>query len=359
MDALDSVAAETLRSGRADWLGPALLKQLSAHPLDCLDTEYPHHAQSMDDPDDVDRPSERNPVFYGCYDWHSAVHSHWCLVRQRRLFPDHPEADAIVATIDDRLTPENVAQEVAYFQANETFERPYGWGWYLRLVGELALWADPRAAEWRATLEPLTDRIEQLVRTAFLTQDRPFRVGTHQNSAFGLACVLDYARVVDAADLEAETARTARSFFGDDEDYPVAYEPLGWDFLSPGLTEADLMRRVLAPEAFREWVDGFLPDLTEPPADAILEPLELERDPEDGLALHFVGLHLSKAAALAGLAETLSDHRYHDPLRDSATRHARAGLDLAFTDDYAGAHWLSSFVLYLLTRNEDGIAPAQ
>jgi hypothetical protein len=27
------------------------------------------------------------------------------------------------------------------------------------------------------------------------------------------------------------------------------------------------------------------------------------------------------------------------------------------TDDYAGSHWLSSFALYLLTRNEAGIAP--
>ena len=33
---------------------------------------------------------------------------------------------------------------------------------------------------------------------------------------------------------------------------------------------------------------------------------------------------------------------------------AIAGLDDAFTHDYAGAHWLSSFVLYALTRNVDG-----
>jgi len=35
-----------------------------------------------------------------------------------------------------------------------------------------------------------------------------------------------------------------------------------------------------------------------------------------------------------------------------------AGFDRAFTDDHAGAHWLSSFVQYLLTRNERGIAPS-
>ena len=34
MNALDSVAAETLRSGRADWFEPALLEEPAAHPLD-------------------------------------------------------------------------------------------------------------------------------------------------------------------------------------------------------------------------------------------------------------------------------------------------------------------------------------
>ena len=27
-----------------------------------------------------------HPIFYGCYDWHSAVHSHWLLAKVRRIF---------------------------------------------------------------------------------------------------------------------------------------------------------------------------------------------------------------------------------------------------------------------------------
>jgi len=46
-------------------------------------------------------------------------------------------------------------------------------------------------------------------------------------------------------------------------------------------------------------------------------------------------------------------------LAESARRHAESGVEAAFTDDYAGAHWLSSFVCYLLTRNGGGIAPAR
>lgn len=76
-------------------------------------------------------------------------------------------------------------------------------------------------------------------------------MGTHQNTAFALHCLLDYAGTTDNDALATATAETALDFFGQDRDYPVEYEPLGWDFLSPALTEADLMRRVYDRSEFR------------------------------------------------------------------------------------------------------------
>lgn len=222
-------------------------------------------------------------------------------------------------------------------------------------MAELSLWDDDRADAWRGALGPLEDRLVELVETEFLGLDRPLRIGTHGNTAFGLAGVLDYVRVTGRDDLEEATARAAREYYLGDRDYPVGYEPLGWDFLSPGLVEADLMRRVLDPDRFVDWFDGFLPT-TSSPAVAVLEPIAV--DPTDGAALHLVGLNLSRAWCLAGLAETLGDYRDVEAFERSAGRHADRGLAEAFTDDYAGAHWLSSFVLYLLTRNAGGIAPA-
>lgn len=358
MDSFDAVDAETVLTGRSDWIGPGLMKTLSRHPLDGIETEFPHFVRSVDSPGGPECPSERHPVFYGCYDWHSAVHSHWCLIRQLRLFDDHPSESDIVRSIDGRFTSENVEGEVEYLDANETFERPYGWAWFLRLAAELHLWEDARADDWRDVLEPLEAKVVTLVETEFLSQERPFRVGTHGNAAFALQCVLDYARVTSAGSLESAAAATSRRFYLDDEDYPVEYEPLGWDFLSPGLTEADLMRRVLDREEFTTWFDEFLPDVTAPPYDVVLTPVEVEPDPDEGVALHLVGLNVSRAWSLAGIVSALDGHRYADPFERSAERHAECGLEMAFTDDYAGAHWLSSFVLYLLTRAEGGIAPA-
>jgi hypothetical protein len=41
-------------------------------------------------------------VFYGCFDWHSAVHGYWTLVRGPRLFEDHPDPEAIIDSIGYR-----------------------------------------------------------------------------------------------------------------------------------------------------------------------------------------------------------------------------------------------------------------
>jgi hypothetical protein len=294
-------------------------------------------------------------VFYGCFDWHSAVHSHWCLLRQLRLFDAHPAEADIVRSIDSRLTAENVERERAVFDADRSFEQPYGWAWFLRLASELHLWTTDLADDWHETLRPLEDDIVDLVRAELLALERPFRVGTHDNTAFALQCVVDYARVTENDSLEAAAVDQSRALFRRDRHYPVEYEPLGWDFLSPSLMEADLMRRVFDPVAFRTWVDGFLPDVTEPPYDSLLEPVDVI--PDGGAALHYVGLNLSRAWCLAALAPALDRDAHAEAFAQSARRHAERGLEQAFTDAYAGTHWLSSFVLYLLTRNAGGIAP--
>ena len=55
--------------------------------------EYPYALITVvDSADDLRLPREQHPAFFGCYDWHSAVHTHWLLVR---LLRDH--ADAIDA----------------------------------------------------------------------------------------------------------------------------------------------------------------------------------------------------------------------------------------------------------------------
>src|SRR5947209_3999483 len=119
--------------------------------LDCVHKEYPNKiAHSMMSDADVRPPRELTPAFYGCFDWHSSVHGHWLLVRLARLFPHAEFAAGARNAVAQSLTPQHIAEEVKYLNAEgrTSFERPYGLAWLLQLVAELSEWDDPQAREW-------------------------------------------------------------------------------------------------------------------------------------------------------------------------------------------------------------------
>ncbi len=355
MDAFAGVTSTQLIDGTGEWLTAAQCSALSTQQLGCLDTAFPHAARTVEGPDDTMDPREDHPVFYGCYDWHSAVHSHWSLVRLLRVCETHPDRTRIIDDIDERLTTDNVETERAYVADNPRFERPYGWAWLLRLVAELELWDSSVADRWHELLGPFADDIVDRIVSAYYPIERPIRVGTHGNTAFALTAFLDYARVVGDEGLAKATEAQARRCFLDDDRAPIQYEPLGWDFLSPALVEADLMRRVLPPDQFQEWAVDFLtefPTAIEAGAFAPAEPADTS-----GMALHLVGLNLSRAWCLADIADALTDRTLASSFADAARAHSETGVSGAFTDAYAGSHWLSSFVVYLLTRHRGGIDP--
>ncbi len=95
-------------------------------------------------------------------------------------------------------------------------------------------------------------------------QSYPVRYGTEQGSAFGLSLAWPFAearaRAGDPALRDAIVAR-ALAWFSADSMYPADWEPSGDDCLSPALTEAELMARILAPHEFAEWLAFFLPGL--------------------------------------------------------------------------------------------------
>src|SRR5262249_33537440 len=119
--------------------------------LACIQRELPNAIMhAINAPDDVRGPRALHPAFYGCFDWHSAVHGHWMLVRLLRTRLALPEAAAIRAALDANLTAANLAAEVAYFAApnRASYERPYGWAWLLQLAAELRDWDDADGRRW-------------------------------------------------------------------------------------------------------------------------------------------------------------------------------------------------------------------
>jgi hypothetical protein len=318
---------------------------------DCIQRELPNKIEHVvNDTSDLKRPRELHPAFYGCLDWHSAVHGHWLLVRLLRTVPALSDTAAIRAALDANLTAGNLAAEVAYFAGpnRQSFERTYGWAWLLQLAAELHGWDDPDARRWSAHLAPLTETIA-LCYLAFLPkQTYPVRTGVHANTAFGLALALDYARAVGHAELAALIAERATTYYAADRDAPAAWEPGGEDFLSPSLVEADLMRRVLPLADFAAWLHGFLPHGLPAP----LRAPAIVSDRSDGKLAHLDGLNLSRAWCLRAIANALpaaaSDDALRVELTAAADAHAAAGLAHVATGDYMGEHWLASFAVYLL-----------
>ena len=329
--------------------------------LACVHKEYPNKiAHSMNSDADVAPPRKLTPAFYGCYDWHSSVHGHWLLVRLLRTFPDGPFAAEARLALQQSLTAENLQQEAAYLKAEgrASFERPYGLAWLLQLTLELHEWEkagkDAMPAELAANLRPLEQAALDRLQTWLPKLSYPVRIGEHNQTAFSLGLLIDYARGAGNRQFEELLLSRARAFYLNDKNCSLAYEPSGEDFLSPCLAEADTMRRVLPPNEFSTWLKKFLPQIPTNSSGDWLHP-QKSTDPSDPKLAHIDGLNLSRAWMLEGIASGLprNDPRLKS-LQACVAAHRSAGLAAVTGEHYEGAHWLGTFAVYLTTRR--GIA---
>ncbi|MDD7887326.1 DUF2891 domain-containing protein [Flavivirga sp. 57AJ16] len=318
---------------------------LAELPLHCINTEYPNKlSQTLGSDADLKSPSVLHPAFYGCFDWHSAVHGHWSLVSLLKSFPEMDKAEAIKQKLLHNISKENIEQEVAYFfgKHNKSYERTYGWAWLLKLAEEIHSWEAPIARELEANLQPLTDLIVGKYMEFLPKLNYPIRVGEHPNTAFGLSFAWDYANTVKNNTLKKSIEQRAREFYLKDTGCPITWEPGGYDFLSPCLEEAALMKRVLTTAEFKVWISSFLPQLSK--KDFVLETGKVS-DRKDGKLVHLDGVNFSRAWSLNKIAEGLSEYVH---LKDIANQHINYSLPSIVGDSYEGGHWLGSFAIYAL-----------
>jgi hypothetical protein len=321
--------------------------------LACVHKEYPNKlSHSLNSDADVAPPRKLTPAFYGCFDWHSSVHGHWLLVRLVRTFPGASFVAAARGALRQSLTAQNIAQEAAYLRAEgrASFERPYGLAWLLQLVAEIREWDDPQAREVAANLQPLEQAAIERVSNWLPKLSNPIRIGEHNQTAFTMGLMLDYARQAHNEEFAELIASKARQFYLKDRECPLTYEPSGEDFLSPCLGEADLMRRVLPQREFAKWLGTFLPQIPVLRKSSWLTPV-VSPDPSDPKLAHLDGLNLSRAWMLEGIASALATNdKRLSQLRQAEDAHKLAGLAAVTGEHYEGGHWLGSFAVYLVTQ---------
>lgn len=324
--------------------------KLLALPLECIGTEYPNKpGQVLGGDEDLKSPRKLHPAFYGCFDWHSSVHGHWSLVSLVKQFPDLEKDKKAREKLIKHLSRENIKAEVEYFKGKhaKTFERTYGWAWLLKLAEELHTWETPTGRQLEKNLQPLTDLIVKRYMEFLPKLNYPVRVGTHENTAFGLAYAYDYAQTLQIDSLKNLISQKAKEFYLNDKNCPLDWEPSGFDFLSPCLEEVDIMRRVLTTKDFSKWLSTFLPRLAD--KNFKLEPGKVS-DREDGHLVHLDGLNFSRAWCLYGIVETLPEYNH---LIKIADEHIQYSLPNLVGDSYEGGHWLGSFAIYALNTRRN------
>jgi hypothetical protein len=330
-------------------LTPELATRLVNIALGHVVREYPFALGHVTDgPGDLAAPSTLHPVFHGSFDWHSCVHGHWLLARILRRHPQLPECAAIRRHFDGAFTPEKVAGEIAYLRrpASAGFERPYGWAWLLKLAAEFRAGDGEADTCWATALQPLATTIVARFLGFLPKADYPVRAGVHANTAFALALSWDYANRAPDAALAELIEHKAESWYGADRDCQ-AWEPCGDEFLSPALMEAELMRRILVPDAFRAWFARFLPRAAEGQPETLFSPARIS-DRSDGKIAHLDGLNLSRAWCWRGIAAAFDEGSSLRARADRAVRDHLAASLPHLADAYAGEHWLASFALLAL-----------
>ncbi len=330
-------------------LSPGQASEFARLGLANVRREHPHLLQHvLNSPDDVRTPRELHPAFNGSYDWHSCVHQHCMLARLVRLFPELPQRAEIDGLLRENLSGEKIGAEAAYFRepGRGFFERPYGWAWLLKLAEELRRYDKTLAGN----LTPLVAIVREGLLSYLPALTHPIRHGVHNNTAFAVKLALDYARAADDQELKLFCTSRMAYWFGHDTDYGARWEPSGEDFLSPALTEAEVMAAVLPPDTFSRWLSRFLPNLHTGEPVKLFTPVRVS-NPSDPKIAHLIGLNLNRAWCWRRLALSLaqSDPR-QERAREAAVRHLEAALPMIDVNDFNRAHWLASFAVYALTE---------
>src|SRR5262245_1400680 len=203
--------------------------------------------------------------------------------------------------------------------------------------------------EMTASLRPLEEAVLELLQNWLPKLANPVRIGEHDQTAFALGLLVDYAHLSGNQKLAELAVSKTKQFYLNDKSCPLSYEPSGEDFLSPCLGEADLMRRVLPSPEYARWLRTFMPQLPRSGGGKWLQPV-VSPDPSDPKLAHLDGLNLSRAWMLEGIASGLPRNDRRLPsIVATAEAHKQAGVAAVTGEHYEGGHWLGSFAVYLVT----------
>ena len=280
--------------------------------------------------EELRRRDTEHAVFHGCWDWHSAVHGHWALLRAADLIG----AEEDVAWVGRRLLGPGMAQEFATLRDHPDFEWPYGRAWLLRLLMTFEQISGCR--DLRAPSLEVARSLEQGLASQHLHPD----VGEYTNPSWALLQLHAWARWVEETTTVAWVREVvSRAFLGTDLRLATDREPPG-EFFSRWALQAALVGEVLGGEALAGWLGEQVFTAEE------LAPVQ------ELHSSHHLGLNASRAWGFWAAAQATGSSRWA-----AATRsHVEASLALheRWRDDRrAYTHWVPQFTIYAVALDAD------
>lgn len=323
--------------------------------LSCSDRKSPHYYEEYKDYYKItDSTTSKDiwPSFYGCFDWHSSVHNHWCMIKILKNHPSIPEANQIRERLNYAFNSENILAETYFMkQIGRLFEFPYGQSWFLKIADELNSWDDQDARNWLKQIKPLLLLIEENHINYWDTIQNVNISGSHDSPAMGISFALDYSRSFKNKKLEKKLIKVAKKYYLNLKNAPITIEPVEYDFMSGTLLIADLMRKVLAEKEYIIWLNNFTPELLdESKVDIALKINKM--DVHDGAESHWDGFHLNRIWCLNGILLSLPKHSLSTSLKEKWVNSMNKMWDYAQLSigkgNYDIDHWLSSFSVFAL-----------
>ena len=324
--------------------------------LQCADKQSPHFYEKYKEHYEiVDSTTSKDlwPSFYGCFDWHSSVHNHWCMIKLLKNHPSIPEAALIRARLNEAFSVENMKYEAFFLSQNEEgyFEFPYGQSWFLKLADELKSWNDQDAKKWLKNSEPLLVLIEENHLKYWNATPSVNISGSHDSPAMGISFALDYSRSFKKKKLEKTLLAAAKKYYLTIENAPILSEPVEYDFMSGTLLIADLMRKVLSGKEYAAWLSKFTPELVDESRAQLALKIN-KTEVHDGYESHWDGFHLNRIWCLNGMLISLPKKSVSPSLKGKWTNAMNEMWDYAQLSigkgNYDIDHWLSSFSVFAL-----------
>jgi hypothetical protein len=324
--------------------------------LQCAEKPSPHFYEKYKEHYEiVDSTTSKDlwPSFYGCFDWHSSVHNHWCMVKLLKNHPSIPEAALIRTRLNEAFSEENIKYEANFLSQNEDgyFEFPYGQSWFLKLADELKSWNDEDAKKWLKNSEPLLVLIEENHLKYWNATTTVKISGSHDSPAMGISFALDYSRSFKKKKLEKSLLSAAKKYYLNVKNAPISSEPVEYDFMSGTLLIADLMRKVLPGKDYAVWLAKFTPELVDEKRVHIALKIN-KTEVHDGYESHWDGFHLNRIWCLNGILGSLPMKSISPALKLKWTNAMNEMWDYAQLSigkgNYDIDHWLSSFSVFAL-----------